>query len=287
MAALAAKRTRWLLGANTAVDGYSLMDAIKLVKDCGFPTIEIQPMGRPEATPGKYPGFEFDKLSDSARRDIRKQLRGFQMVTAHLPYTGLDHLTSEDSRRAVETAMNAAEYFGAKMTVLHPQPVADNKLNDAWPQRLELYRRWADRAKKGGLKIAAETGFPRSIRDYVRLIQEVDHPSFGSTIDVGHQAKYAELVARNTREPRAYNDTTIEIIERLGAKVFHLHVHDIDPQTWQEHKPFIHGFVDYPRLFATLSKVNYQGILMFEIGGPASELPRYLREGKAKLEAML
>lgn len=293
-AALAAAGRRWMLGANTAVDGASLPEAIRLIKETGFPAIEIHPMGRPEATPGKFPGYEFDKLSDTARRDLRQSLAGFKHVTIHLPYTGLDHMSSEASRRTVEIAMDSAGYFGAKTAVLHAQPCGDEALAARWPQYIELYRRWADRARAGGFTIALETGFPRSIASYVRLIQEVNHPRLGATIDVGHQGRYAELTARVTPEQRptpagirAYNDTTFEIIEKLGTKVFHLHVHDIDPATWQEHKPLVHGFVDYPRLFATLRKVRYKGILMFEIGGPAAELPRHLREGKAKLEALL
>ncbi len=86
---------------------------------------------------------------------------------------------------------------------------------------------------------------------------------------------------------RAYNDTTLGIIERLGPKVFHFHVHDIEPNTWAEHQPLVHGFVDYPRLFAELKVLNYQGNLIFEIGGPSSEITEALRTGKRKLEAWM
>lgn len=286
---------QWTLGANTAVEGYSLTDAIRLIRETGFPAIEIHPMGRPEPTPGKFPGFEFDKLSAGARRAIRKQLSDFRVVTAHLPYTGLDHMADETgkrdaSRRTVEIAMEAAAYFGAVTAVLHAQPLQEEQLAARWPEYMELYGKWADKASALGFELAMETGYPRSIAGYVKMIQQVNHPSFGATIDVGHQGRYAELVARVRPEQRstpeairAYNDTTIEIVERLAKKVRHLHVHDIDPNTWQEHKPMVHGFVDYRRLFATLRKVDYRGILMFEIGGPAARMPQYLKEGKATI----
>jgi sugar phosphate isomerase/epimerase len=277
------------------VEGYSLTDAIRLVKDTGYPAIEIHPMGRPQPTPGKYPGFEFDKLSASERKAIKRQLSGFPVVTAHLPYTGLDHMADDAaqrdaSRRTVEIAMEGAAFFGAVTAVLHAQPIPEDRLEARWPGYLDLYRRWAGRAKSLGFAIAMETGYPRSIAGYVKMIRDVNHPSFGATIDVGHQGRYAELTARVKPEQRstpagirAYNDTTIEIIERLGGKVFHMHVHDIDPATWQEHKPMVHGFVDYPRIFAALRKADYRGILMFEIGGPAGEMPRYLREAKTAI----
>jgi sugar phosphate isomerase/epimerase len=133
----------------------------------------------------------------------------------------------------------------------------------------------------------------RAVRDFVRLV-EVDHPWVGPTVDVGHQSQYEELVARvkpdersSAEGIRAYNDTTIAIIDGLREKVFHLHVHDIDPQTWKEHKPFGTGFVDYPRLIAKLREVRYRGLLMLEISGPAAEMPRYLAEAKRDLERFL
>ena len=86
---------------------------------------------------------------------------------------------------------------------------------------------------------------------------------------------------------RAYNDTTLDIIAKLREKTFHLHVHDIDPATWQEHKPLHFGFVDYPRLIAKLREVNYRGALVLEIGGPAATMRTELTYAKHALEGYL
>ena len=56
---------------------------------------------------------------------------------------------------------------------------------------------------------------------------------------------------------------------------------------WAEHKPLIHGFIDYPRLIKKLRKTSYQGLLIFEIGGAADDLPDILRDSKQTLEAHL
>ena len=287
-----------IIGANTAVTGYSLARAIELIAELDFPVIEIQPMGVPEATPGQFPGFDFDRLPDAERKRIKQSLSNFRMVTAHLPYTDLHHLSrfapvAEFSRERVEVAIEGAAYFGSKVSVLHPEE-ARQSLEQSWTERLRLYRRWGDMAKARGMQIALETGYPRSVVDYVRLIQEIDHSHIGATIDVGHQARYQELTARVEPSERgtpkgikAYNDVTHEIIDRLGPKVFHFHVHDIEPDTWAEHKPLIHGFVDYPRLVRKLEKIDYRGVLIFEIGGDPERMPDYLAEGKRKLEAYL
>ena len=284
------------LGANTAVTGYDFFQAAELVRTLGFPTIEIHPMGVIGATPGRFPGFEFDRLGDGDKRRMRDSLKGFDHVTAHLPYTDLKTFSPfgpirEFSRRRVEVALDGAAYFGSELCVLHAEPAP---LDETWDERLALYRGWGDQAKQQGMKIAIETGFPASVRDFVRMIEAIDHPNVGVTLDVGHQKSYAELTAKvkpedrgTTAGIRAYNDVNVELLEKLGPKLFHLHIHDIEPDTWDEHKPLVHGFIDYPRLLAALGRIGYSGLLMFEIGGPAEKMPDYLAEAKRKLEGWL
>ena len=287
------------LGANTAITGWSLIDAIALLRRIGFPVIEIHPMGSPEATPGQFPGFRFDQLLPAQKRAIRSALRGFAEVTAHLPYTGLDYFAQDETVaeaavRTVDIALEGSAYFGAKLAVLHPKACGGQTLSTQWPAMLKRIRRWGELAQRHKMRIALETGFPASVADFVRLVKEVDHPAVGATIDVGHQSRYAELVARVKPEERstapaiaAYNDTTLSIIEGLGPKTFHLHVHDIDPLTWQEHRPLGTGFVDYPRLFALLGRMNFRGKLILEIAGKPEEMERHLRDAKQRLSALL
>ena len=108
----------WQLGSNTAIEGFGLIEAIRTVREIGFTAIEIHPMGVIEPMPGKFPGFQFDKLDSSVRHQIREALKGFQRVTTHLPYTGLNYMSDsrearEPSIRAVEIAMEATAFFGA------------------------------------------------------------------------------------------------------------------------------------------------------------------------------
>ncbi len=289
----------WQLGANTAIEGYGLIPAIHTLRELGFTAIEIHPMGVPEPRAEKFPGFEFDKLDQAQRSEIRNALEGFQSVTTHLPYTGLDYMsTSGDVResavRTVETAMEATAFFGATVAVLHPQPLPEGTLDATWPSYLDRFRRWGDRARKLGFRIALETGYPRSVRDFVRLVKEIEHDSVGATIDVGHQSRYAELVARVKPQERhtplgikAYNETTFAIVEGLGAKVFHFHVHDIDPASWKEHQPLSTGFVDYPELFQILRRIRYQGLLILEISGPGTKMKGLLADNKRQLQALV
>ncbi len=130
--------------------------------------------------------------------------------------------------------------------------------------------------------------------DLIRLVHEVDHDRVGATIDVGHQGRYEELARRVRPENRgtpagilAYNDINMELVDRLGAKLIHFHIHDVEPNTWREHKPLIYGFIDYSRFIRRLREIKYEGVLVFEIGGPPAEMPTYLANAKRKLDGYL
>ncbi len=297
LALATAYRKQWPIGANTAIQGYSLSQAIQLIRQLHFPVIEIHPMGRPQPTPKVFPGFQFDQLTAAEKSQLRAQLKPFQRITTHLPYTGLNWLSlkPEEKQRAIQTidiALEGSAHFGASLAVLHPQPIN----HDTWKHRqseyVDLIRRWAARAAELGVKIAIETGFPYSVDDFVYLIESIAHPNAGATIDVGHQGRFVELSSTISPEARslpasirAYNDTTIALLNRLGLKIFHLDVHDIDPSTWVEHKPLVHNFVDYPRLFQTLHAIKYTGALVLEIGGPPEEMPANLKAARQKLQS--
>ena len=281
------------IGANTAIEGYGLFECIDLLRRLGFRTIEVQDLdGVPEPTPGRYPGFRLHEADEELRARVREALQGFDCVTTHLPYWGLEYFSSEDkeARHGIETMERALEttaFLGAKIGVVHPKPGPGMSLKQTWPLMIRRFRRWGDLAKASGFRLALETGYPLSVEDFVRLVYEVDHDSVGATIDVGHQGRYQELVdrvnpeARGTPEGiRAYNDINMELVERLGEKLIHFHIHDIEPDTWVEHKPLIYGFIDYPRLLAQLREIRYQGLLVFEIGGPPAEMPGYLADAK-------
>jgi sugar phosphate isomerase/epimerase len=287
------------IGANTAMAGYSLYQAIDAIRHCGFPVIEIHPMGVVTATPGKFPGFEFDTMPDASRRKLRQALAGFRRITTHLPYSGLspfspDRKTADESVRKIAGALDATAYVGAELAVLHVVPPKEVPFAEVRTAAIQRIREWGDFAAAHRFKIGIETGFPRSIAEFTAFVQAVNHEAVGCTIDVGHQGRYAELMAKVKPEDRgtpagirAYNDTTHAIIDGLPGKVLHFHVHDIDPATWQEHRPIGTGFVDYPRLIAKLRKINYAGVLMLEIAGPGSEIESLVADSKRRLEAYL
>jgi sugar phosphate isomerase/epimerase len=287
------------LGANTAMAGFSMEQAIDAIRRAGFRSIEIHTMGVPGATPGRFPGFEFDSLEDAVKRRLRRALEGFPRVTTHLPYAGLSPFSTDPnvagpSLRRIEVALEATAYFGAELGVLHVVPPKETPFERVREAVIRQIRRWGDFAAAHRFRIGVETGYPASVAEFVALVKDIGHEAVGATIDVGHQAAYTELVARVRPEDRgtpagirAYNDTTHAVIDGLPGKILHFHVHDIDPATWQEHRPIGTGFVDYPRLMAKLRRIGYRGLLMLEIAGPGDKIEALVGDGKRRLETFL
>jgi sugar phosphate isomerase/epimerase len=287
------------LGANTAIKGMGLLEAIATLREIGFPVIEIQAMGVPGPVSGRFPGFEFDRISTGEKRAIRTALRGVSHVTTHLPYAGLHFFDAREegaaaSRERLKVAMEGAAFFGSELAVAHTTAPVGLTVEQAWPLMIRTFRAWGDAAAKAKFRLAIETGTGGIDNgpDFVRLIKEIDHEWVGCTLDVGHQIHYKEFVKRVPMEQRStaagirvYNDVTLAIVDGLGPKLFHLHVHDIDPRGFHEHVPVGTGVIDYPRLFGKLRRMNYGGLLVLEIAAP--DMRASLRDSKRRLEAFL
>ena len=288
-----------IIGMNTYFPGWGLYRSIEALQKLGFQTVEMQPMGAIEPRPGVPPGFQFDRLSAEEKQRLKKAVERFRYVSTHVPWADLNYFSpfdniAEFSVRQIVIALEASAFLGAEVANIHAQRSAHLSIEQSWPTMVRQFRRWGDFAKGAGFRLSIETGYPQSVNDFVRFIEEIDHSHVGATIDVGHQKEYTELLARvkpgekgTPAGIKAYNDINHELIDRLGPKLFHFHVHDIEPDTWAEHKPLIHNFIDYPRLIKKLRKTNYQGLLIFEIGGAADELSESLRDSKRKLEGHL
>lgn len=286
----------YVVGANTAIAGWGFFEVAALLADIGFRSVEIQnPGGRLDPVEGEFPGFAYDAISEEDKERILAALEPFDHLTIHLPYARDMNYIAPDADEAVRrlgTAMDAAEFLGAKLAVLHPQPSgADLYAN--WDLAVSRIREWGAVAADKGFQLACETAMPNSVSDLVRFQEEIGHDNVGVTLDVGHQAGFRELAhiapeRRGAAEGiQAYNDLNIRIVEAFDGKLLHVHTHDIEPDTWAEHKPLIHGFIDYPRLIAKLRETRFGGVLMFEIGGDAEKMPDWLRAGKRKMDAFV
>jgi len=135
---------------------------------------------------------------------------------------------------------------------------------------LETFRELGDYAATQRIRIGVETGFPNTIKDYVRLIQEIDHEYVGATLDVGHLVAYFDRKTLIINPNVIYNDILLKMVKLLGesSKLFHIHLHDVRREDLRDHRALGHGIIDFPKFFKALADVNYDGLLIFEFEEP-------------------
>lgn len=286
------------IGSETYFPGYSLYEALKTLKYLGFCTVELHAFGVPEAHAGMTPGFDFKELTMKQKDTITEAIDDFKHISVHLPYSGLNFFSSDreysqQSIKKFEYAMEGAAYFKAELATFHIMEPEGRELENAWEDIIKQCRIWGDMGAEMNLPLAIETGFPNSAEQFIQLIRDIDHPWVGVNVDVGHQIWYDEFSSKinndqlSTKENiKSYNDLMHYIIDNLSDKLMIMHVHDIDPETWSEHRSLKYDTIDYPRLFRKLKDINYDSFLIFEIAPPNRPpyKPAVLANDKRKME---
>jgi sugar phosphate isomerase/epimerase len=285
------------LGASTAcLAGYSLLDAVAKIKELGFQTIELLAFAGARHSVGDLAGFYFNRMSESEKRDLRKGLEGFKHVAAHLPFLDIPLFShnpevAEFCRRHLKMSIEGSAYFGATAAAIHVYPRGGYfKLAEYWGEMISTLRDLGDHAAKHGVRLGIETGYPNTIQDFTKLVLDIAHPHVGALIDVGHCFFYQDVIRksdeRGTSEAvKRGNDCIIKIVETLGPKNYHFHLHDFRQKDWRDHRGIGRGVIDFPRLFQALKKIGYAGLLTFEL--EEQDLLDALRESRGAIEALM
>jgi len=112
------------------------------------------------------------------------------------------------------------------------------------------------RALGHGLRLVVENNpyFPPDY--YLELIGRLPAELCGSVLDVGH----ANL------QPPSHRMPVVEMIDRLGGRVEHLHLRDNDGIA-DQHLPVLSGAgtIDWRRVFRALKRSGYKGVLNEEL----------------------
>jgi sugar phosphate isomerase/epimerase len=131
----------------------------------------------------------------------------------------------------------------------------------------------ADEAARAGLKFCLEprVGEIVSTTDaLLRLMDAVDADNFGAVLDTGHLHAQKEILPLS--------------VEKLGGRIYYLHVSDNDGQT-NQHLALGRGTVDWDGVFLALKKHGFSGHVAVDVGG-VPDLDAQYRESKAFLESL-
>jgi L-ribulose-5-phosphate 3-epimerase len=131
-----------------------------------------------------------------------------------------------------------------------------------WLRLIEECCRLAEYAKPQGVRLAFEPEpgmFIQTGDEFQRLLDAVNHPLFGLTLDVGHV--------------HCLQDGAIaDHIYRWPDRLWNIHIEDMRPGV-HEHLPFGEGTIDFPPIFAALRDIGYAGGVHVELARHSHEAP--------------
>ena len=284
------------LGTNTAsLAGLALYDAIDCVRDMGFGTIELLAWEGGIHSQGELAGYWFDEMPTPERERLRDAVAGFDHLATHLPFVEMPLFTYNRElaalvRQQLETGIEGTAYLGGETATMHVWARAQRDVRYYWQDMVDTLRRLADHGERHRVKVAIETMFPPSIDDFVGLIEEVGHPYLGANVDVGHIRGCTDLAVpaheRGTPEAEAaYMQCLLTLMERLGEKLFHVHLHDVSRGEWRDHRAPGRGFLDFGAILGKLAAAGYPHLLTFELEEP--DVVPALEESKRFVEAIM
>jgi sugar phosphate isomerase/epimerase len=270
---------------------YSVWQALDRAADLGFQSVELLGVSGSRHSVGLLPGMWLDELTTEEMEQLRSALGRFAHFSVHAPFVDAPLFTynrgiARESLRQVTACIQVAGRLGARAVAVHANQRAFLTVRDYWDDMVAVFRALGDAAAEANVVVGLETGFPNSYGEFVELIRAIDHPRVGATIDIGHVAFMRECGPRSTEHGIAtYNRLLVDLCHELGERVVHMHIHDVDPQIWRDHRELGTGMVDLTSLFAALEHIGYNGLLQLEL--EESDREGALLRSKALLERQL
>ena len=282
--AVAPPRTTFTLGANTAsLAGYSMEDTLATLRRLDVGAVELLAYEGATHSQGELCGVWFHDLDSAGRDRLLRLLEPFPRRSLHAPFQDAPLLTHNKRTREsaiaqLKETIDLAAFIGAEAIATHANQRNRLPLETFWPEILEVYRRLGDYALAhgNGVKLGVETGYPEDARTFARLVREIDHPAVGATLDVGHVRNSVPKEQWGTEAGVArLNDDIEYLVETLGEKLIHFHIHDVRRADFRDHRGLgnvsENGVIDFPRLTRQLAGTAYGGLWILELEEPDRE----------------
>jgi sugar phosphate isomerase/epimerase len=189
---------------------------------------------------------------------VRTQFQG--TIAIHGPFIGMeyghiDHLIRDVVNHRLDMTFDVAVKLKARRVVLHSGYGREYdlfKMKDLWLKNNAGFwkqgiGRWAD----AGIEIALENETDQVPDLLVKLVDEVNNPSFGICFDIGHAHLFSELDAS-------------EWVRRMDHRLLHVHLHDNDGKG-DCHWPLGRGTIDFEPFYAALLRHAAQATISLEV----------------------
>jgi sugar phosphate isomerase/epimerase len=213
-------------------------DAFGLIAGAGFDGVEVMVTNDPDTRDGR----RIRELSED---------HGLPVAAIHAPFLLMTRrVWGFDPVGKIDRALELAREVDAPLVIAHP------------PYRWQRgYRRWLDDRPPGSADerpaVAIENMFPLRVR--------------GRAVGTFHAGQSVEDL---DRVPRVALDTShaavagldlVDVVDRLGDRLAHVHLSNNAGTGWDSHLPLDQGVLDLGRFLEALAARGYAGAISLEI----------------------
>ncbi len=244
-------------GHTMGAPGRDIYEVIKLFKSIGYNGIEVR-----VAADGQ---IDSEKLTDEEAQKIAAAAKAEGMEFSCLTSYYQNFVSLEERPKVIQNLKRVIEIA----SILHcplvrvyggVEPFSQQGIwfNDVWSRTVSGIRETAEYAANFGVRICIEThigSLTMSVRDVVRLIEDVDMANVGMLFDYA----WVEL---------AGVETGAEAVRKAARHIFHVHVKDwtLESRLPLKKKSCLmgKGTVRWVETLAELKKVGYTGYISDE-----------------------
>lgn len=242
---------------------HDLIESLNLIKLGGFQNIEI--WGGP-GKDGEYIHYRWHRPEYTQELAVHLQRLELKVFSLHAPYCNeLDISDLNDHNRsfAVKEIQKTAQILkrlDGKTLVIHPA-VKEFDLGDLQHKRQRIAQ-----CKKSlseilvvtrelGLKVAIETLLPHILGGQIEVIQELTNSFDKNLLGICFDTSHVHLWP---------GTNLLTELEKVAERILTFHISD-NYGRYDDHFPPGDGTIAWPNFFETLSRLNYQGVVILEV----------------------
>jgi sugar phosphate isomerase/epimerase len=234
------------------------------------------PIGAPakwmdEVSEIKELGLDFAEvvISDATMRRLWREsgMRGDDPafpLTAHGPinenYPCEVNFLCEKYLPTLKATVDVCAQMKIPLLTIHMSVAAQIVGNLVLAEKARALNELVEHGAKRGVEICLEN-VDESAEQMQYIVKAVPH--LGVTLDIGH----AELVRRGN---------ALEIIQRVGPAIKHVHIHDNKGGPADLHWPIGRGTIDFEPILSGLLKAGYKGKITMEVKSKGIETSRVM-----------
>jgi sugar phosphate isomerase/epimerase len=274
------------LGGPSPLDGAAAAHAL------GIQAITLLGLPKPH-TPGQpalsFLWDELDPATQAATLTLRSQ---FDRAVIHAPFYDAPLVSpnpyiEREALRQVRQSIRAAGALGLEVVTVHaPLPIRGMALDEFRHRLAETLYVLGEKATQEGTRIGLENWrYPCDPGEHLHLLELIDHPAVGATLDVGHIAYWYQNEGVDCLADAAavvdYHLRLKSFIDQLGRRIIHVHVHDVRAADLVDHRGVGRGCLDFAVIMAWLEQIEFDGVLLLELAEP--DLSAAVSESVARL----